>query len=120
MYCSKCGKEFSEGTQFCPYCGQNQTGASVPFASPKEERYNVCAIVGFVLSLVSLFLNLYGIVNIAAVIVSAVGLKQTSETGEKGSSLAVAGIIIGSLALILAIVVIILFGSIITVASCLG
>lgn len=120
MYCSKCGKEMSDDTQFCPYCGQSTAGASESAKSQNEEKYNVCAIVGFILSLVSLFISIYGMVNVAAVIVSAIGLIQTKERGESGSSLAIAGIIIGSLAFLLVLIIIALFGSMLSVASCLG
>jgi hypothetical protein len=27
-FCSKCGKEVTQGTRFCPYCGYDQTGTS--------------------------------------------------------------------------------------------
>lgn len=120
MYCSKCGKEFKEEAQFCPYCGQNIAMPSSFCEGYKEEKYNVCAIVGFVLSLVSLFISIYGIVNIVAVIVSAIGLKQIKETNESGSGLAIAGIIIGAISVAITLVVLVIFGSLISLFSWFG
>lgn len=114
MYCSKCGKEYGEGVQFCPYCGQASTDTVKYFANHKEEKYNVCAIVGFVLSLVSLFLSFGGVLPLASLIVSAVGVKQTKERNEKGSGHAIAGVVIGAVCLIFALIVTIFFGSLIS------
>lgn len=37
MYCSKCGKEINEGTNFCPYCG-NQLNQQIVQTNTKEVR----------------------------------------------------------------------------------
>lgn len=112
MYCSKCGKEYAGGTMLCPYCGQASTEAPVSFASPQEERYNTCAIVGFVLSLVSLFLSFGGVLPLASLIVSAVGLNQAKERNEKGSGHAIAGLVIGAVCMVFALITTIFMGSI--------
>ena len=43
-----------------------------------KNSYNVFAIVGFVLGIISFFLNFFGIVGILAVVFSAIGLSQIS------------------------------------------
>lgn len=41
MFCVKCGKEISEGTRFCPYCGnQVASGGNTP-AAPEEKSGDV-------------------------------------------------------------------------------
>lgn len=120
MYCSRCGKEFSEGTQFCPYCGQSAVAVPSSYPNANEGRYNVCAIVGFVLSLVSLFLSFGGVLPLAALIVSAVGIKQTKERNEKGSGHAIAGVVIGAVCLIFALIITIFFGSLLSLAARMG
>lgn len=57
-----------------------------------QQKTNTLAIVGFVLSF---------LVSLAGVVCCAVALSQISERGERGRGLAVAGIIIGVLAMAL-------------------
>ena len=49
-----------------------------------KNSYNVFAIVGFVLGIISFFLNFFGIVGILAVVFSAIGLSQISKNQQKG------------------------------------
>lgn len=80
-----------------PYEPPNQTNYSVDSA-PQKSNINVAAVVGFIMSIVSLFI--FGIpLGIAALIVSLVGLLK----GEGNKGLAIAGIVISIIAIILAI-----------------
>lgn len=115
MYCSKCGKEYAGGTMLCPYCGANSQTGYVPFVAQAEPKYNVCAIVGFVLSLVSLFFSLYGAVTVASVVLSAIALKEIKATNEKGRGLAIAGLVIGIFTLVMTVVAVILAAVFVTV-----
>ena len=58
---------------------------------------NKMALIGFVLGLVSVFTFIIGLVPIAAVIFSIIGLIQTSEKRgkEKGQWMAIVGLILG-------------------------
>ncbi len=60
---------------------------------------NSLAVAGFVVSIVSLFINLAGIVGLVATILSAIGLSKVKETG-KGKGLAIAGLIIGIIGIV--------------------
>lgn len=76
------------------------SAAPQPYGNPNapvgaSDRYNVLAIVGFVLAF---------IVNIAGLIVSIIALSQIKRTGERGHGLALAGIIISAVSLVLGIV----------------
>ena len=55
---------------------------------------NGLATAGFVVAIVSLFINFAGIVGLVATILSAVGLAKSKTLG-KGKGLAIAGLIIG-------------------------
>ncbi|MBB4071768.1 DUF4190 domain-containing protein [Leucobacter sp. OH2974_COT-288] len=74
---------------------------------PQNEKTNVMAIVGFVLSF---FVSLVG------AILSLVALSQIKKTGEKGRGLAIAGAIIGFVGTILTIIYVI-FALVITAAG---
>ena len=71
-----------------------------------NQSNNGMAIAGFVVGLVSIFLNFYGITGIIGLVLSIVGLKKSKETGkEKG--LAIAGIVCSIIGIIVGIIVII-------------
>lgn len=68
-----------------------------------KNSYNIFAIVGFVLGIISFFLNFFGIVGILAVVFAAVGLSQISKKQQQGKVLAILGIIFGAINIIYAI-----------------
>ena len=55
---------------------------------------NGLSIAGFVVSIASLFLGLFGITGIVGIVLSAVGLNQAKREGG-GTALAITGIILG-------------------------
>lgn len=67
---------------------------------------NGLAIAGFVVAIVSLFINFGGIVGLVATILSAIGLSKVKTTN-KGKGLAIAGLIIGIISIIYGIFTII-------------
>ncbi len=86
-YCTHCGAEIHDEAVVCPKCGC----AVGPYAETRQTSrgggWNILAIVGFALS----FFN-----AVVGLILSAVGRKQISQSGEKGKELAVAGIVISA------------------------
>lgn len=110
MFCKKCGKEIQDGAPFCPWCGAHTNAAQASGAASsfnyytnqvktEARRYNVWAIVGFVLSLVPLIfpLGMFSlVVGTSAFVISIFATKQIKATGEKGNVFAVLGIIFGA------------------------
>lgn len=98
MFCKRCGKEIMDDAVICPNCGcatKEATGASNLSAEPEQiKKANVLCIVGFVLSVVSLFLALFGTVAIVALVMSVVGIVQCNQKGEKLKGLGIAGLIV--------------------------
>lgn len=105
MFCPECGKEIPDGIKFCPECGAKQRDApDISFSSDatasrgKENNgiheYNILCIAGLVISCVSLLLG--GVIGIAGIIVSYIGLKKCKEQKEKGREFAIIGIVLGS------------------------
>ena len=103
MYCKECGNELSENTTFCDKCGARQDVVK------KQEQTNVLSIVGIIVAGISIFLNFWGIVGIAAVIISSIALLQINKSNEKGKGIAITGISIGALSVLYGFMVIILF-----------
>lgn len=64
---------------------------------PEKQNNSVSEtiIVGFVLGLISWFLDFFGIVGIMAIVFSAIGLSQLSRTNQKGKVLAIIGLVSG-------------------------
>lgn len=100
MYCKNCGSQIDDGVAFCNRCG---TSTSV---TRKENQTNVLSVVGMIVALISLLLNFWGIVGIAAVVLSYLGLVQINKTGEKGKGMALTGIAIGAFSIVYAFVMI--------------
>jgi hypothetical protein len=61
-----------------------------------EQKWNVLAIVSFVISILQF--------NVIAIILGAIALSQIKKTGEKGRGFALAGIIIGAVTIVFYIV----------------
>lgn len=73
MFCSKCGAEIPEGTQWCPQCGTRQ-GTATPAENPVVNTPQTApgAIAGFILSLAGLLLDWVPIAGLALSIVGTV------------------------------------------------
>ena len=120
MFCGNCGKEIEENVKFCPHCGGQITKTSgtqgAPLSQPsgmsdsniKKESaiqnvpYNTMCILGMVIACISLLINFWGIVGMAGLILSIVGLQQVQQSHENGKALAIVGIVIGSFSVIYA------------------
>lgn len=108
-YCSNCGKEISDNAIICVHCGCAVSKAAVVEAQVK--RFNVLGLVGFIISVVSFFVTLYGITPILGIIFSAVAMKQANNpSSPKGKGFAIAGLVLSIVALIYVIIVVLIIG----------
>ena len=87
MYCKHCGKFIPEELNSCPYCN-----TPVNKAPATASNVNILAIIGFVLAILSFFVDPWFLFSIAAGILSFLGYYKSAEFGLR--NLAVAGIII--------------------------
>ena len=113
MFCRVCGKEINDEAVICPHCGctvKDEPVVSKSASGEKTGKANVMSIVGFVLSLVSLLISLFGTVATAGLVLSKIGLVQCNQRGERMKGLAVAGIIISSISIFFTIVVYAVYG----------
>ena len=134
MFCPNCGHQIPDDSLFCPDCGQsiqteNQSaqpnagqGQQPPVydADPAQNQgyqyqysvqytkdtrpMNGMCIAGFVVGIVSMFLNFYGIVGIVALILSAVGLSACTKKNQRGKGFAVAGLVLGIVGVVFGLV----------------
>ena len=93
MYCKTCGKEINENAVVCVNCGVLLDNATLEQINGQKEskKTNVCALVGFILSLVGFVLGIYvSPLIVAGFILSIIGLTQYKKTGV-GKGFAIAG-----------------------------
>lgn len=72
-----------------------------------NNKINSLSLAGFITSIISLFLNFWGIVGIVGVVLSSVGLAQINSKKERGSGLAISGIMIGVFSILYAFYIIV-------------
>ena len=79
---------------------------NINYPEKQNDSVSGTIIAGFVLGLISWFLNFFGIVGIIAIVFSAIGLSQLSRTNQKGKVLAIIGLVLGIINVIYAFVII--------------
>ena len=107
-FCISCGKELVEGNAVCTQCGtpvSNNVNTNVAgTTSSNSNSGNVIALIGFIVSLVSLILCC-GTLSWVSLILSIIGIVGAKKYDGKGKGLAIAGTIISAVGMILLIVV---------------
>jgi len=90
--CRRCGAPLKENQTYCSQCG---TPVFYGSNTPTERRGNSYAVVGFILSLLSIWLSvLLLIVNIISITLCVKGRRFAKEFGGEGRNLCTAGITI--------------------------
>ena len=124
MYCQNCGKEIDDKAVVCPNCG---VGVGNYFTQ-HEETINIFAVIGFVLSFLSVideilcFILGYKMakfvgyifalfIAMAGLICSIIGCKNLAQLKGNGKGWAMAGIIINSVSIVIALICIIIFSN---------
>lgn len=135
MFCQKCGKEIQDGAPFCPWCGTrtnivHSSGSTSSFGyyinKAKEEtrKYNIWAIIGFILAFVPFVVPLGSfslITGTVAMALSIFAVKQIKITREKGIVFSVLGIIFGATFMLYGIIcALVIFGLLGAYGSILG
>lgn len=125
--CSECGNEVSDKASSCPKCGNpianekksricpyckgaisNTATKCVHCYSELDEntiikpndRTNLLSVTGFLFGVISLFINIMGIISILGLVFSGVGLTQVNNKNEKGTGFAVLGFLFSLFTLI--------------------
>ena len=116
--CPQCYTQMKDEARFCPQCGITITGnvnptsmttnVSVTPVAVMPEQNNAYALAGFITALVSLVLNIFGVVGLAATILSGIGLSQT-KPNKRSRGLANTGLTIGLISLFYGLIQILFF-----------
>jgi len=111
-YCSNCGKPVDKSAQICPYCGERQAVSKPkPLIIPTEANISV------LLSIVALIYSVCGALILAGVFIGIIAIYLGSranklikkETIYGGRDRAIAGIIIGVIAIVLNVIFLIIW-----------
>ena len=98
-YCAHCGAEMYDDAVICTKCGCAADGMRSPYNTPSNS-WNILAIIGLVMSFFS---------TVVGLVLSIIAYKQVKNTGEKGRELALAGIVISSVEIAIALFVMIIY-----------
>lgn len=91
-----------------PYNGYNQYGPAPMNNVNQGPKTNGLAIGGFICSLVGMLCCFIPMIGIVGLVLSIVGLNKIKTTGEKGKGLAIAGIVLGAIAVALYVILLII------------
>lgn len=112
MYCKNCGNSISDDAVVCPNCGV-QVGELKPSSNAKvngtesPKASNTVGLVGFILAMVGVVFWLIGVVatrfifivsiflSIAAIVCSALGMKNAKQNNAQHRGLSIAGLVVG-------------------------
>lgn len=99
-FCPECGKQLNDNVVTCPSCGcpikevkQNNSGST--------ETSPLC-LAGMVTGIVSFFIDFFGLVSAAGLIISIVGV--TKANNSKNKTFAIVGIICSGIELVLKVI----------------
>jgi hypothetical protein len=111
MFCAKCGTQVEEGSKFCQKCGTpvDQAAAPPPTASAQPVSFQPAAVVKTSgMAIASLVLGILGI-SLFAIIFGIVALNQIKKSNGfiTGKGMAIAGIILGTISIIVTIIIIV-------------
>ena len=100
-YCTHCGAELLDEAVLCPKCGclVNEEKSAAPVEVQQASRISVCALIGFIMSMVSIVFvfNIFGMISIAGVVLSSIGLSQINGGVKyRGKGFAIAGIVVSA------------------------
>ena len=79
-----------------------------------EQKNNSLAVGSLVISIIGLFINLFGIVPIVGILFAISAIMHINDKGGKGKELAIAGLIVGILGLVWTILQFVVCGVIMT------
>ncbi|MCH5151433.1 MAG: zinc-ribbon domain-containing protein [Clostridiales bacterium] len=120
-FCTHCGAELTDDAAFCLKCGCPTT-VRAQEVQVTQTKLNPVALVGFILSLVSVFVTMLTLIvssgssgfpfggglpfAVAGVVCSIVGLVKTVKNKQRGKGFAIAGLVVGAVLCALWIIVI--------------
>ncbi len=128
MYCNNCGTKNPDTSQYCSNCGKQLAPAAPPpppvyqaapppYAAP-QRKTNGMAIAALVTGIAS---YVVGITSIPAIILGIVALNQIKkDPTQDGKGMAIAGIVLGSVFIVLTILAFLLFFGLIIADSSWG
>jgi hypothetical protein len=103
MYCNDCGAQNPDGSSFCSKCG-SRLPAQTPAVPPQADaiparKTDGLAVAAMVLGIAS-FLPPFAICSVPAIVMGAVAMNQLKkDPALEGKSMAMAGLICGSIVL---------------------
>lgn len=99
-FCSNCGQEIKANSKFCTKCGIEIGDVKEVDTKTNSTKTSGFAVAGFVVSLCSLMIPTVGVGGIVGTVFSSIGLGKTGKGKDKGKGLAIAGLVMGIIAIL--------------------
>ena len=117
MFCSQCGEKNPDDGKFCSKCGTALTAEAAPAAAPAPakraaagEKTSGLAIAALVMGIAAFVV--FGPLAVLAIIFGAIGISQANKDPNlKGKGMAVAGLVLGIIAVAGWVIVMIVWSS---------
>ena len=95
MFCQNCGSEIHDDAVICVKCGCITKDDFNFNQQPKtKKKINVLCLLGFIFSIVSFLISLFGAIAVAGLTLSIIGYIQANKRNEGLKGLGIAGIAI--------------------------
>ena len=103
MNCPKCNRKNDDTAIFCIYCWKEMKLEEIKEVKIVRPRLNPLALAGFIVSMASVSVGLFGLGGIVGIVLSSIGLSKVKKNNERGRGFAIAGLIVGIIAVIFGI-----------------
>ena len=108
MHCKECDGYISSSSRFCSECGSSTSGESNHNngnLSPAQQAGTDSMCVGSAIAgVIALFLPLFGVTGVIAIVCGAKGMSNTNETGMGGRGLATLGMVLGVVSIVCVVI----------------
>lgn len=106
LKCEECGNDLEKYDETCPKCGCPVTKKKINNSPETNDNGKTLCLTGMIVGIISLFIDLYGLVATAGLTISIVAISK--KPSEKNRKKAIAGIVCSGIELLVKVVALII------------
>ena len=108
MHCKECDEYIPPSSRFCSECGRSTSGVSNhdngDLLLIQQAGTDSMCVGSAIAGVIALFLPLFGVTGVIAIVCGAKGMSNTNETGMGGRGLATLGMILGVVSIVCVVI----------------